>query len=179
MNIPVFLSYPKPFLQRQQDFLDFITQYLETRGIQASTLGVTDYDMNAPLVAVRRLLSLSFGMIVVAFRRGEVRSGATNPKSDVGRISRDMSNTWTTSPYCQIEPAMAFQIGLPILILKESGVNEEGMLSEGAMGTYLPEFDLDEGLDFLHTEEWKQLIFQWENNVRSVFNSRGIPIKLY
>ena len=179
MNIPVFVSYPKPYLQRQQDFLDFITQYLETRGIQALTLGVTEYDMKVPLVAVRRILSLSFGVIVVAFRRGEIRSGIANPKSNVGRASRDLSGTWTTSAYCHIEPAMAFQIGLPILILRESGVSEEGMLEKGAMGIYLPEFDLDKGLDFLHTEEWRQLIFQWESNVRSVFNSRGVPTKLF
>ena len=156
-----------------------ITQYLETRGIQTLTLGVTEYDMEVPLVAIRRLLSLSFGMIVVAFRRGEIQSGITNPNSDVGRVSRDLSGTWTTSSYCQIEPAMAFQIGLPILILKECGVNEEGMLEKGAMGVYLPEFDLDKGLDFLYSEEWKQLIFQWESNVRAVFNSRGVPTKLY
>ena len=114
MKIPIFLSYPKPYLQQQQDFLKKLTKLLEKNNIYPITLGVTDYDMNVPLIAIRRLLSVSYGMLVVAFRRGQIIEGITNPNSDIGRTSRDLSNTWITSSYCQIEPAMAFQIGLPI-----------------------------------------------------------------
>jgi hypothetical protein len=179
MKIPIFLSYPKPYLQRQQDFLDKITKYLEEYNIQPITLGVMEYDINAPLIAIRRLLTVSFGMLVVAFRRGQITEGATNPNSDIGRPSRNLANAWMTSPYCHIEPAMAFQIGLPILVIRENGVITEGMLSEGAMGLYTPKFDLDNEDNYLDTQEWKQLIDQWRHSVMTVYNARGNPPKLY
>jgi len=179
MKIPIFLSYPKPYLQQQQDFLKKLTKLLEKNNIYPITLGVTDYDMNVPLIAIRRLLSVSYGMLVVAFRRGQIIEGITNPNSDIGRTSRDLSNTWITSSYCQIEPAMAFQIGLPILIIRESGVNTEGMLTEGAMGLYTPEFDLNNGDDYLNSMEWRDIIVQWIHNVMTVHNTRGIPPKLF
>jgi len=56
MNVPVFLSYPKPYLKRQEDFIDNVVKYLNSRGFAPRTLGVTDYDMDAPLTAIRRLM---------------------------------------------------------------------------------------------------------------------------
>ena len=47
MNIPIFLSYPKPHLNNQMSFIQAITSYLKNRGFEPRTLGVTDYDMDA------------------------------------------------------------------------------------------------------------------------------------
>jgi hypothetical protein len=62
---------------------------------------------------------------------------------------------WQTSPYSQIEPAMAYQLGLRILVLKEKGVLAEGILEIGVTGLYLPELDCAE-LEMFETSEWKQ-----------------------
>ena len=42
MGIGVFLSYPKPFLKEQEEFIDMIINYLKGRGFEPRTLGVTD-----------------------------------------------------------------------------------------------------------------------------------------
>ena len=55
-KISVFLSYPKPRTNAQQQFIDHVYAYLDDRGLAARTLGVTDYDMDAPLKAIRRPL---------------------------------------------------------------------------------------------------------------------------
>jgi len=39
------------------------------RGLEPRTLGVTDYDMDAPLKAIRRLMLESNGLITIAFKR--------------------------------------------------------------------------------------------------------------
>ena len=54
MKDSVFLSYPKPYLEKQKQFIEKVVSYLENRGLQPRTLGVTDYDMDAPLTAIRR-----------------------------------------------------------------------------------------------------------------------------
>lgn len=43
-----FFSYPKPFFKRQEKFIEKVIQYLQERELQPRTLGVTDYDMDAP-----------------------------------------------------------------------------------------------------------------------------------
>ena len=65
MKDSVFLSYPKPYLEKQKQFIEKVVSYLENRGLQPRTLGVTDYDMDAPLTAIRRLLLESNGLIAM------------------------------------------------------------------------------------------------------------------
>ncbi len=91
-----------------------------------------------------------------------------------------INDKWLTSPYCQIEPAMAFQLGLPILIFREKGVIQEGILEKGVIGTYLPEFDLDEPIEeYFKKQEWKQLIDKWDRYVKNVYEQKGKAPKLY
>lgn len=180
MKISVFLSYPKPHMKEQDDFVKEVMIYLESRGFEPRTLGVTDYDMNEPLTAIRRLMLESNGLLTIAFRRGFIEKGIGKPNSDIGENSYDLSGQWLTSPYCHIEPAMAFQIGLPILILREKGVIADGILEKGVTGTYLPEFDLSKSAsDYFKSEQWKQIIGKWEGYVRRVVEKKGCPPKLY
>lgn len=75
---------------------------------------------------------------------------------------------------------MAFQIGLPFLILRERGVIADGILEKGVVGTYMPEFDLSKAsASYLQFPELSQIIGKWEGYVASVIESRGNPPKLY
>ncbi len=180
MGISIFLSYPKPYLRRQEEFIERVVNYLEKRNLQPRTLGVTDYDMDAPLNAIRRLMIESNGLVTIAFRRSLIEQGTGKPASDLGQEEYDLSNKWLTSTFCQIEPAMAFQLGLPVLILREKGVIKEGVLDPGVLGLYMPEFDLDNNIDdYFNSQKWKQVIQKWEGYVRTVVENKGNPPKLY
>jgi hypothetical protein len=181
MNIPVFLSYPKPHWERQQNFIAKLEKYLRGRGLEPRTLGVTDYDMDAPLKAIRRLMLESNGLITVAFRRTLVIEGRSRPDADLpGAKESVVRDTWLTSPYCQIEPAMAYQLGLPTLILREQGVQPEGVLEKGVVGTYMPEFSIEaDAADYLESGELSDLIGKWEGFVRAVVAHKGNPPQLY
>jgi hypothetical protein len=76
MRISIFLSYPKPCFGKQNAFIKQLTEYLKSRGFEPRTLGVTDYDLDAPLTAVRRLMIESNGLITVAFRRTYIKHGS-------------------------------------------------------------------------------------------------------
>jgi hypothetical protein len=153
-GISVFLSYPKPCFGRQEAFVSKISKYLSERGMAPRTLGVTDYDMDAPLTAIRRLMLESNGLITIAFRR--------------------------TTPWAHIEPSMAYQIGLPVLILREKDVLADGVLERGVLGLYMPEFDLDKSIDdYFQNEEWKGMIGKWEGYVRAVVDRKGRPPGLF
>jgi len=180
MSSSIFLSYPKPYLKRQEEFIEKVMKYLQDRELRPRTLGVTDYDMDAPLTAIRRLMLESNGLVTIAFRRSLIKEGVGKPDSDIEEEEYDLSNKWLTSPYCQIEPAMAFQLGLPVLILREKGVIAEGILEKGVLGMYMPEFDLNCNLDdYFKSKEWIQIIYKWESYVRKVIENKGKPPMLY
>ena len=181
MAVTIFLSYPKPHLQSQSGFIDELHIYLKGRGMEPRTLGVNEYDMDAPLKAIRRLMLESNGLITVAFRRLYVENGAARYGADiVGTSPIEFEDIWLTSPYCQIEPAMAYQLGLPILILREKGVYPEGLLEKGAVGTYMPEFSLEQDVpNYLQSPEWNSLVSKWEGKVRAVVDAKGDPPRLY
>jgi hypothetical protein len=179
-RIPVFLSYPKPYLKRQEQFVERIKSILEGKGFLARTLGVTDYDMEEPLTAIRRLMLECNGIITVAFRRTFIEKGAIKPKSDNEEAPTELNNSWITSPYSHIEPAMAFQIGLPVLIIREKGVIADGVLEKGIIGIYQPEFNLDGDIEkYLNSNEWNQILGKWDGYVRKVVDNKGRPPKLY
>ncbi|SFW26033.1 hypothetical protein [Nitrosovibrio sp. Nv17] len=177
MKTSVFLSYPKPFRQEQADFVQSVCDHLAGRGLQPRTLGVTDYDMDVPLKAIRRLMLESNGLITIAFRRTLINEGQVKPGTPDAYTIR---NQWLTSPYAHIEPAMAFQIGLPVLIIREQGVIADGLLEKGVIGTYMPEFDLSApAASYLASSEWNQIIRKWEGHVASVVDRKGNPPALY
>lgn len=75
---------------------------------------------------------------------------------------------------------MAYQLGLPVLILRERGVLDDGILERGIVGLYMPEFDLEQPLDaYFASPEWNGIIGKWEFNVRSVVDKKSAPPRLY
>jgi hypothetical protein len=180
MGIPIFLSFPQPHLQKQSDFVRDVSSYLRSRGLEPKTLGVNEYDTDAPLTAIRRLMLESNGLITIAFRRLWIDGGTYRKDADVTWTAPSpLTATWLTSPYCHIEPAMAFQLGLPILLLRERGVLSDGVLEKGVVGTYMPEFSVDATSSYLQTPEWGQLIAKWEGQVRAVRDAKGHPPRLF
>ncbi len=182
MGVSVFVSVPRPYTAKQAAFIKHIEDYLVSRGLERRTLGVTDYDTHAPLTAVRRMLIESNGLLAVAFRRVHITSAMVRDGADFEQQeATSLGNVWLTSPWCHIETAMAFQMGLPILILRERGVIADGILERGVTGAYLPEFNLDdpESLNVERSPEARQLLSEWEGYVRHVVRIKGLPPQLY
>jgi len=181
MNVPVFVSRPTPHLASQAAFVAEFESALADRGLDARTLGPgSSYDYEAPLVGIRRMLAHCCGLVSIAFRRTHAPTATRNRGTDLPASTELLlEDLWFTSPYCQIEPAMAFQLGLPILILREQGVVAEGILEKGVTGLYMPEFRTDAPASFIRSEECKRLLEQWGGYVRSVYNRRGNPPKLF
>jgi hypothetical protein len=181
MPISIFLSRSQPINKEQKDFIDKLCSWLKNRGFTPRTLGVSDYSTAAPLEAIRSLMSETNGLLCIAFRRTHIATGTRIVRVGKEFESKAMNDQWLTSPWTQIEPAMAYQIGLPILILRESGVLDDGVLEKGIVGLYMPEFDLttlDED-HYLDSQEWAGVSVGWEQQVRNVVTNKGKPPKLY
>ena len=192
MNIPVFLSCSGPYTKEQEAFKAKVRTHLEDYlGFMPRTLGETDYDPEEPLTACRRLMMECNGLITLAFRRYYVHEGWEYPdsppqtklqdkKTDNPIKQKPIAGKYFTSPWCQIEATMAFSLGLPILVFREKGVIEWGLLAKGIAGLYLPEeFDVNNPEDYLQRQEWKEIISEWGGWVRAVRRSKGYPPRAY
>jgi len=135
---PIFLSCPQPYLKSQELFLNKLRENLRKHGLDPRTIGETDYTMDAPLIGIRSLLFETDGLIAIALKRHHVINGISRDDSDMGYDSSILDNRYFTSPFCQIEPAMAYQLGLPTLVFREKDVIAEGMLEPRATGMYTP-----------------------------------------
>lgn len=177
MRRSVFLSYSRPINAEQRSFVEAVTLQLQQRGFEPRTLGVTDYDMDAPLKAIRRLMLECNGLLVLAFRRLQVERGTSRP-GDTDAMPLDQR--WLSSPYAQIEPVMAFDLGLPVLLAREQGVLAEGVLERGVLGTHTPDFDLSlPASAYLDAPEWQQGLQRWEGFVGRVIEAKGEPPTRY
>ena len=146
----------RPFNDKQKVFLNKIKSSLKRQGYEPRTLGETDYDTKAPLAGCRRLILECNGLITVAFRRNKIEKALSRPDKD-----DKLDGKWTTSSFCQIEPAMAYQLGLPILVFREKDVIDEGVLEDGVLGQYMPIFDLDNDKtveEYFKSVEYKDLL---------------------
>lgn len=108
-------------------------------------------------------MSECYGLLSIAFRRSYIENGTCKLGANLPKqVSSDISGKWITSPYCQIEPSMAFQIDMPIIIFRENGVIDEEILNGGAVGYYMPDFDLEQIDEYFKGLEWNQLINEWK-----------------
>jgi hypothetical protein len=179
VTINIFLSFPTPHLVSQKAYIDKVETYVRDQGLNPCTMGTSNYDMDAPLAGIRRLMIGCCGLLAVAFRRSFAENLEVRRDADLYGVSpAQLFRVWLTSPYSQIEPAMAYQLGLPILILREKGVVAEGVLERGVTGLYCPEFDcLAEGP--FERLEAKAVLDQWTGRVRTTYENRGAAPKLY
>ena len=60
----------------------------------------------------------SNGLVTIAFKRSLFKDG-TGKLQVILEKEYDLLEIWVISSYCQIEPSMDFQLGLPVLILRE------------------------------------------------------------
>lgn len=184
MSINIFLSRPTPYNDMQKLFLAKVTHHLKCRGLAPRTIGDTDYGRE-PMPHIRAVMTDCNGLLGLALRRFKVIKGVDRPDAVADQflhVRADANLTWLTTPYIHLESAIAFHIGLPILLLVEKDVVKEGALEAGIMGVHPPEVDLASERcmdDFLASQQWQQLVNTWEGEVREVVYSKGRPPRLY
>lgn len=135
-DLRVFVSYSRPIFEYQERFLSLVLHYLnESSGVDVIVLGMEAEQNHDPLRRIISSLQQSAGLIALAFKRNLIGEGTQRlvmPDGEV--ILRPIANEWLTSSYCHIEVSLAFQAGLPLLILQEEDVVPEGVLDRSSTG---------------------------------------------
>ena len=157
--INVYLSVGRPFLKIQEDFVASIKSQLASSGLRARTVGRTEYSHQQPLRTVQDLMERCAGTVVLALERVSIES-ATERRNGVGETR--IQNVTLPTPWNQIEAALAYSHRMPLLVLREKTIREEGLL-EGRYDWYVQAVELD--LASLSTAEFRGVFDSWCRDV--------------
>jgi hypothetical protein len=124
----IFVSMGTPYSDYYLRFREALESFLRVQcESDPRIMGVNEYPTGNPLPKLCEVMRSCHGVIVVAYERTYVDAGETkrNSKDATKLISR----TYTT-PWNHIESAVAYSLGLPLYIICENGLTEEGLIED-------------------------------------------------
>ena len=87
-------------------------------------------------------------------------------EKEFSKDSKEIIHKFSSSPWIQIEAGMAYQAGLPLLILKEKKIFGEGILDPQVSDSFVFEFELQQ-LQKKLSPNLQQLILSWVNHINN------------
>lgn len=166
MAIGVFVSAGTPANDSQRTFRDTIMKAVEITGLSPRFMTERDFDYKNPLRAVRRLMEDCSGAVVIAYRRYRFTSGEELRKDGVHSIQEVSFPT----PWNQIEAAMAYERGIPLLIIAETGLCQHAFLE--TTGEVRP-FWADPDKPISDSEGFLGYLQSWKRDVEEFAAKRG------
>lgn len=167
-KITAFLSVGDPHNDLQRRYLKALVAHLSRRGINAETLGSTFWSIRNPLKPVQQKMREVYGAVILAMERFHSKEGVYKEGSAQGKIVDDQyfATAWT-----QLEAAMAYQLELPLLILKEEKLVAEGMFDSGIHEWIIIRINPEDPGE-LKRDPIKAFVDSWIEAVRRYYYSR-------
>ena len=137
MNI--FVSVGSGLNPQQEAFVAAIEERLRVMGLTPNTIGRNTYSSEAPLRAVADLMDRCAGAVVVALERYYVGNGVERRGSPK---EASLETVGFPTSWNQIEAAMAYGRGLPLLVLVDEKLRCDGLLEKGN-DWYVMELEVD------------------------------------
>ena len=127
-ELNVFVSVGGTATEQQEAFVRAVEDRLRSEGLVPHTVGRNTFSADAPLKTVTELIDKCAGAVVIALERSYFASG-TEKRGGPKEIA--LSEVRLPTPWNQIEAAMAYARGLPLMVVVESGLKSEGLLERG------------------------------------------------
>ncbi|PWW33722.1 MULTISPECIES: hypothetical protein [Paenibacillus] len=174
-RIPIFLSTTNTVNDLQEQFLTRLIREIEDALLFPRTLPVSEQYPENILTNIRRLVFSSYGLLAINFRRFFVQILESN-------VGEPPTTTpfWEGSTFSQIEPAMAFQFGIPILLVREKGTDVSNGIWAGGITplNIFVDWDSDNQSvdDFFNSVQWREVFAYWAAEVRGNYLLRTEPL---
>jgi hypothetical protein len=128
MENKIFLSVGRTFTQEQEEFVSTLEEFLQGQGVTPQTVGRTYFSSQQPLKAVMELMQDCCGSIILALERTQIVNAVEKRGS---KDERSFADIKLPTVWNQIEAAMAYGQGHPLLVIMEDSIKEEGLLERG------------------------------------------------
>lgn len=124
----VFVSVGTGLNAAQEAFVCAVEERLKAVGLNPCTIGRNTFSTEAPLHAVMELMDRCVGTVIVAVERYRVENGVERRDSPQ---EKPLSGVAFPTAWNQIEAAMAYGRGLPLLVLVDEQLRCDGLLEKG------------------------------------------------
>ena len=157
----IFVSVGGTATPHQEAFVAAVEQRLQAEGLIPQTIGRNTFSSESPLRSITQLMDECVGTVVIAlertyFARGLDRRGGPREVS--------LAKIKMATPWNQIEAAMAYSRGHPLMVIVERGVKSEGLLESG-YDWYVQW--IDPVPSSLNTAEFSGVLASWKQKVVS------------
>jgi hypothetical protein len=125
----IFVSVGSTFTTAQDRFVISVENHLRAQGFEPKTVGRNTFGSQQPLKAIEELMDSCSGVVVIALERKFIGTGVEKRGSGASEVS--LSGMVIPTPWVQVEAAMAYSRRLPLLLIAEEGLHEEGLIDEG------------------------------------------------
>jgi hypothetical protein len=120
----VFISAGAVATPMQQQAIEIVASCLEDAGLSPRRMGVNEWSHDQPLRAIRKVIRECDGIAVIAFERVRFPNGIEHTKQgDKSLADRRLPTVWN-----HIEAAIGYANDLPLLVIAENGLGEQGVL---------------------------------------------------
>lgn len=127
-ELNVFVSVGGTSTEKQEAFVRAVEDRLRSEGLVPHTVGRNTFSANAPLKTVSELLDRCSGTVVIALERTYFGAGI---EKRGGPKESALTEVKLPTPWNQIEAAMSYTCGLPLMVIVEAGLKSEGLLEPG------------------------------------------------
>ncbi|TSD66415.1 hypothetical protein FFF34_003150 [Inquilinus sp. KBS0705] len=159
MAIDIFISHPTPYNRHQERFLELLEEHLKAHDLNPINLGKQSWSHKSPLQPIKELVSRCNAAIIIGMERYHSYIGYEYEHSSK---KSELIHRYTSTAWIQIESGMAYQQGLPLLILKEKDLAKEGILDPLNSEFFVFDFNIGEVQKSL-PENMKRVISSWMN----------------
>ena len=128
MEHKIFVSVGRTSTREQEDFVCAIEERLRAEGFTPCTVGRNAWTAGAPLKRVMELMSECAGAVIIALERTYFPDGVERRGNPEAAQLKDIR---LPTSFNQVEAAMAYTFGHPMLVIVERGLREEGLLERG------------------------------------------------
>ena len=160
-QINVFISVGGTATDAQENFVSSIENRLRSENLIPNTVGRNKFSADSPLKTVSELMNECSGTLIVALERRYFPSGI---EKRGGTKETKLTETKIPTPWNQIEAAMAYSKGQPLLLIIEEGLKTEGLLENG-YDWYVMQLKPVE--TSLTTTEFNGVLASWKNKVEA------------
>ncbi|MGC3973959.1 MAG: hypothetical protein QM771_06200 [Nitrospira sp.] len=158
-ELNVFVSVGGTATSEQEAFVRAVEDRLRSEGLIPHTVGRNTFSSDAPLKTVTNLLDKCAGTLVIALERSYFASGI---EKRGGPKETTLTEIKLPTPWNQIEAAMTYARGLPLMVVVEAGLKSEGLLERG-YDWYVQWVQLEAAA--LHSTEFNGVLASWKQKM--------------
>lgn len=147
----VFFSMPGCLGKREEALTKAYKSVLESEGYEVIYYQKDDYPEFGQFTKIKESIKTASAMIAFGFRQAKITAGTAFP----GTVKESpIKDKWSHTPWNEVEVGMALMHGLPVLLVKDEGIDSgifDSKLSEAFVATILADYDsrkIDTNKDF-------------------------------